>query len=188
MILEARCSDFSKQSQERKLEEELKVAMSRSQRPGAAGLTTPSACGEAGCRSGGFTLLELMIVVTLIAVVAAIAIPSLTQARKSANEASAIASLRTISTSQMHYRMRFQAYATLSDFIAAGTLDESWSDGVRSGYVYLCIAPAGTSTWTATADPQVPGVTGDRYFFIDTSGVIRFKVGGAAASSDSPID
>ena len=164
------------------------MAMSRSLRPGAAGPTTPSACGEAGCRFGGFTLLELMFVVAVIAIVAAVAIPSLTQARKSANEAAAISSLRTISTAQIHYRMRFQAYATISDFVAAGSLDESWSDSIRCGYVYLCLAPAGASTWSATADPQVPGVTGDRYFFIDTSGVIRFKVGGAAASSDAPID
>ena len=61
-------------------------------------------------REQGFTLIELMIVVAIIAIIAAIAIPSLLNARKAGNEASAISSLRTLSTVNEQYRTRFQEY------------------------------------------------------------------------------
>ena len=79
-------------------------------------------------REEGFTLIELMIVVAIIAIIAAIAIPSLLNARKAGNEASAISSLRTLTTVNEQYRTRFQNYAgDLSDLNDEGYIDSAIS-------------------------------------------------------------
>jgi len=152
-------------------------------RPGARRLRE-----EAGGRDGAFTLIELMLVVTVIAIIAAFAIPALTQARKAANEGSAIASLRNISTAQLHYRVRFGTYATIGDLTASQSLDDSWLDGRKNGYIFACDVINAGSYWEATAEPQSPGFSGDRFFYIDASGVIRFRESSPADSTDDPID
>ena len=135
----------------------------------------------------GFTLIELMIVVAIIAIIAAIAIPSLLNARKAGNEASAISSLRTMSTVNSMYRTRFQTYAgSLANLSAAGYIDSVLASGTKSGYTF---AYAGsTNTWTVSSTPGTAGTTGDRGFFVDESGVVRFAATGAATSASAPLD
>ena len=143
-------------------------------------------------RQEGFTLIELMIVVAIIAIIAAIAIPSLLNARKAGNEASAISSLRTLTTVSEQYRTRFQTYPTggLNDLQTAGYIDTVLGAGSKSGYTfnYACaiVAPATVAnTWSCEAVPNVTGTTGDRGFFTDQSGVIRFTADGSAVSASS---
>lgn len=145
--------------------------------------------GRSGTRRrNAFTLIELMLVVAVIAIVAALAIPSLVQGRKSANEGSTVSALRTLTTAQLWYRRRFEVYGTLPDLVAAGCVDESWGDLLRSGYVFdLAVSPDGVS-WAAVAEPQTPGVTGDRFFYVDDSGVIRYRDGAPATLADAAID
>ncbi len=139
----------------------------------------------------GFTLIELMIAVALIAILLAIAIPYLQNARLAANEGSAVSSLRTISAANQTYRTRFGAYASsLSDLSSSSFIDSKLGTADappgKSGYVFTY---SGTrNTWQANADPLTAGTSGNRYFFIDTSGVIRFREGGQASTTDSPID
>jgi prepilin-type N-terminal cleavage/methylation domain-containing protein len=139
-------------------------------------------------RNGAFTLIELMLVVTLIAIITAIALPNLTAARKAANEVAAISALRSICTAQTHYRMRFGSYASLADLTAATTIDDSFTDALRSGYVFASTATPTSSRWELNADPQMPGQSGDRHFFVDHSGVIRFHEGATASAVDPAID
>ncbi len=139
-------------------------------------------------RNQGFTLIELMIVVAIIAIIAAIAIPSLLQARISGNEASAISSLRTMSTVNEQYRTRFGGYAaTLAALEAAGYIDNVLSGGNKSGYNFVAYATTGTA-WSINANPETPGGTGSRYFFVNESGVIRFDTAAPAGVADTPID
>jgi len=135
----------------------------------------------------GFTLIELMIVVAIIAIILAMAIPSLVRARTAANEASAISSLRTLATANGQYRTRFQSYATtVANLSAAGYIDSVLGSGTKAGYSFTY---AGASdTWTSSAVPVTAGATGDRGFFEDQSDVIRFSVSGAATSSSNPLD
>jgi type IV pilus assembly protein PilA len=138
-------------------------------------------------RERGFTLIELMIVVAIIAIIAAIAIPSLLNARKAGNEASAISSLRTLTTVNNQYRMRFQSYASaLSDLSTEGYIDSVLGAGTKSGYAFAY--SGGTDTFSATADPTTAGTTGDRGFFVDATGVVRFAATGSASSASAPID
>jgi prepilin-type N-terminal cleavage/methylation domain-containing protein len=139
-------------------------------------------------RSVGFSLVELMIVIAIVAIIAAVAIPSLIQARMSANESAAIGSLRTLSTAELHYRVRMGTYGTMGDLLAAGSLDASWADGRKSGYLYTSHLAPGGDSWSATADPESPGVSGERFFFADQSGVIRWSLGAPAGAADPPIE
>jgi prepilin-type N-terminal cleavage/methylation domain-containing protein len=143
-------------------------------------------------KNQGFTLIELMIVVAIIAIIAAIAIPSLLNARKAGNEASAISSLRTLTTVNEQYRTRFQLYTdSLANLSTAGYIDSVLGAGAKSGYTFGYGGGGGpppVNTWQCTSDPTDPGVTGDRFFFVDQSGVIRFDPAATADSTDQPID
>ena len=137
-------------------------------------------------KTEGFTLIELMIVVAIIAIIAAIAIPNLIIARKMANEASAIASLRTLSTVSEQYRNRFDTYPVatpLATLETTGYVDSNLGGGSKSGYDFDFIGTV--TTWTCTAAPTRPARTENRYFFVDESGVIRWE-GTAAATVASP--
>ena len=138
-------------------------------------------------RSQGFTLIELIIVVSIIAIIAAIAIPSLLNARKAGNEASAISSLRTLTTVNQQYRSRFQTFSTsLANLSTLSYIDSILGAGAKSGYTFTYAG--GTNTWTVSASATTGGTTGDRGFFVDQTGVIRFAASGAATSTSNPID
>ena len=130
----------------------------------------------------GFTLVEIMIVVAIISLLAAIAIPNLLRARHNANEAAAIAASRTISTACESYRSAqtpttYPAnLAALSGatpaYIDAGLAGAIASASARQGYYYT-YALVNANQFTCTATPAVSGTTGSRIFFVDESGVIR---------------
>lgn len=138
-------------------------------------------------REEGFTLIELMIVVAIIAIIAAIAIPSLLNARKAGNEASAISSLRTLTTVNEQYRTRFQTYANNLDALEdAGYIDSVLGGGQKSGYNFVYRKTG--STWTCIASPVSAGNDGDRNFFVDHSAVIRFNATRVASVASAPLD
>jgi type IV pilus assembly protein PilA len=152
----------------------------------------------------GFSLIELLIVVAIILIIAAIAIPNLLRSRIAANEASAVGSTRTINTAEVTFASTYpnHGFATLTHLgppssgsvndTGAGLLDSVLSGGTKSGYVFTVVtggAPSGggaATTYSVNGDPQ-NSQTGQRHFFSDQSGVIRFNVSGTASSSDSPL-
>jgi len=132
----------------------------------------------------GFTLVEIMIVVAIISLLAAIAIPNLLRARHNANEAAGIAALRTISTACESYRSAqtptsYPAnLAVLSTekppYIDATLAAAVSTDTAKQGYYYT-YALKNANQYTCTATPAVSGTTGTRIFFVDESGVIRLN-------------
>jgi len=152
----------------------------------------------------GFSLIELLIVVAIILIIAAIAIPNLLRSRIAANEASAVGSTRTINTAEVTFASTFpnHGFATLTHLgppssgaindTGAGLLDSVLAGGTKSGYVFTVAtsgAPSGggaASIYSVSGDPQ-NSQTGQRHFFSDQSGVIRFNVSGTASSSSSPL-
>jgi type IV pilus assembly protein PilA len=142
----------------------------------------------------GFSLIELLIVVAIILIIAAIAIPNLLRSKMAANEASAVASLRTINTASVAYSTTYGIYPTGLPNLGpaasptsgtADLLDSVLSGGTKSGYTIGLVGTAGT--YTATAVPVTQGVTGQRSFFTDQSGVIRQNNGAAATASSTPL-
>jgi prepilin-type N-terminal cleavage/methylation domain-containing protein len=150
----------------------------------------------------GFSLIELLIVVAIILIIAAIAIPNLLRARISANEASAVSSLRTMNTACITYNSTYGQYpAAISNLGPAGgglptstsadlldqVLAPASGASTKSGYTFTFTPGAGNSTYTNIADPIISNQTGVRHFFTDGSGVIRFNATATATVADSPL-
>lgn len=133
-----------------------------------------------------FTILELMIVVALIAIVVAVALPSLQHSRKAASSTQAIGLLKTTVAISEQYYVRFGEYAnTETDFVNAGLMPD-YNNNSNAGYSFAYTSTP--SSWTMTANPKDPGVTGDNYYFVDQSGVIRFDSAAVADATSTPVD
>ena len=150
----------------------------------------------------GFSLIELLIVVAIILVLAAIAVPNLMSARAAANESSAVGALRTLITANETYNTTYMqgypaALANLGpsaspDATAADLVDANLVGGSKSGYT-LAYTPGSQDgngfflTYTVNANPTSTTV-GTRFFYTDQTGVITFAYGGAASNQDTPLD
>ncbi len=152
----------------------------------------------------GFSLIELLVVVAVILIIAAIAVPNFINSRMRANEASAVQSLRNICTAQMVYSTtwgvgfadtlpKLSGNGVVVDQNNAGLIDSVLGAGLKSGYVFT-LTPGATDSngnvlsFTLTADPQVPGSSGVRHFYADQTSAIRFNPSVPAGPSDLPIN
>jgi type IV pilus assembly protein PilA len=148
----------------------------------------------------GFSLIELLIVVAIILIIAAIAIPNLLKARISANESSAVGSMRTLNTANVQYAAQCPDLgfpAALANIgpgagtcASAGIIDALLVTGLKSGYTFVyTVTAAGppATRYTITANPITPSVTGQRGFFTDESGVIRWANPGPANVGSLPL-
>ena len=145
----------------------------------------------------GFSLIELLIVVAIILIIAAIAIPNLLRSRIAANEASAVGSIRTINTAEVTYAstypdVGFAALASLGgsggSSGGAGLLDAVLASGIKSGYSFNVSIGTGApvTIYNVTGVP-LSSQTGQRGFYSDQSGVIRYNTAGSASSGDNPL-
>ncbi len=169
----------------------------------------PSGRNRVRRNSSGFSLIELLIVVAIILIIAAIAIPNLIRSRIAANQSSAAASLRTLNTSNITYASTYNlGFAAQLSYLGPGsganpdTTQAALVDGIlsgtggntssKSGYNFgytpgATDATGRINTYSFIAWPITVGTTGTNYYYTDQSGVTRQNSTAQATSSDSPI-
>ena len=156
-------------------------------------------------RAAGFSLVELLIVIAVMLIIASIAIPRLLRAKMSANEVAAASALRSVCTVQVNYESTYsQGFAPSLSALGpppagsgpsatkADLIDSVLASGIRNGYnfVYVAIDNGGTGkpdSFTINANPISPGQTGEKYFYVDQTNVIRYTFSGPAGPSSPPI-
>ena len=150
----------------------------------------------------GFSLIELLIVVAIILIIAAIAIPNLLRARMAANESSAVGSIRTLNTAEVTYLTSYPAVGFATSLAALGSpaaatctassaqaclIDGVLTSGKKSGYTFGAGAGAATGTPQPTYDvygnPTVPSQTGVRSFCSFSDAVLRATTAAAVLAN-----
>jgi type IV pilus assembly protein PilA len=166
-------------------------------RQGAERMTTQQ-------RQKGFSLIELLIVVAIILIIAAIAIPNLIKSRIAAHEASAVNSIRTYTSANVTYSALCPAIgypATLADLGPGGGACAGGANIVdpvlgtaaptKAGYTFAYVPTSGdgvtNTNYTIQGAPVVVGVTGQRNFFCDETGVLRYSIAGVATAASPPL-
>jgi type IV pilus assembly protein PilA len=152
----------------------------------------------------GFSLIELLIVVAIILIIAAIAIPNLLRSKMAANQASAVGSIRTLNTSAVTYSTTYQSQGFPTSLAAMGDggvepctaastaaclIDAVLASGTKSGYTFTWAGDGKTPSvgYSITGNPVTMNTTGSVGYFSDQSGVIRGAPGAVATVASPPL-
>jgi type IV pilus assembly protein PilA len=145
--------------------------------------------------ASGFSLIELLIVVAIILIIAAIAIPNFLRAKMAANESSAVSSIHSVNTAEIQYASSYPTIgfsAVLTDLGPSGSnyIDAILAGGTKSGFTFTYTQNA-TDTpsdgYTINANPVTRGVTGIKSFYSDQQNVTHYNSSAVASAADPPL-
>ncbi len=149
----------------------------------------------------GFSLIELLLVVGVILIISAIAVPSFLRSRMRANEGSAVASIRTIDAAAVTYSISYPdlGFPTSLNLLGgaepctpssamACLIDDNLAQGAKSGYAFVWSGDGATPSvsFTVTGAPLAAGSTGQSMYCSDQTAVIHFEINGSGCTSASP--
>jgi type IV pilus assembly protein PilA len=150
----------------------------------------------------GFSLIELLLVVTVILIISAIAVPNFIRSRQRANEASAVATIRVINSAAVTYSLTYPDLGYPASMTTLGgpnpctasstqacLLDDLLAQGAKGGYSFLWTGDGLVPSfgYSITGTPQVIGSSGQRMFCADQTGVIHFDPSGSGCTLTSPV-
>jgi prepilin-type N-terminal cleavage/methylation domain-containing protein len=145
------------------------------------------------CSSGGFTLVEIMVVVAILLIIVTLALPNMLRSRMNANELAAITHCRLISNSCQSFYSNTIPHtypSSLDDLIEPTSsppyIDTTLASGDKQGYTFEYNSD-GEDSFILQASPKTPDRTGVRYFYVDETGVIRSRAGEEAGPNDPPV-
>ena len=139
----------------------------------------------------GFTLMEIMIVVAIVIILITIAVPGILRSRVVANEAAALANLRTLNDACQTYHMNEQHYP--DDLLVLSTaanppyIDNVLGSGKKQGYQFDYALGVDPDHFTVNANPTHTGLLRGRYFYMNESGTIRVNANEPAGPEDEII-
>ncbi len=140
----------------------------------------------------GFTLVEIMVTVSIILVLAVLVVPNILRARINSNEVTTISNLSSLGKSIQQYFMNndYKYPQTFDALVSPNSnppyIDRDFIDSAKSGYLYT-YEYQDDDNFRLLASPKTPGKTGVRYFYLDETGIIRAKEGGPASESDPAV-
>jgi len=137
----------------------------------------------------GFTLVEIMIVVSLVVILVSLAAPGLLRSRVIANEGAAIGNLKAVNNACQLYHMDNNQYPDSLASLSVSTppyLDSVLASGEKQSYSFAYNFVSNDS-FTVNASPLSTGLLRGRYFYLDESGIIRAKSGSPAGPDDETV-
>lgn len=138
----------------------------------------------------GFTLIEIMIVVAIVIVLLTLAVPNILRSRVIANEGAALGNLRAINNGCQLYHINEEKYPESLSALAQTDppyLDPNLASGEKQGYNFTYSRVVDNDHFTVNANPISTGLLEGRYFYLDESGIIRFRSDTPAGPSDESI-
>ena len=144
----------------------------------------------------GFTLIEILVGVSILVLLAAVGVQQLLRARVTADQQLALTSLRHVAKSCQFFFLVNQRFPTDLNDLGTQTSNPPYltpdliGDGTsvtKQGYLFTYTAGGGGTSFTLLTDPQTPGVTGERHFYIDQNMIIHVNQTGPAGPTDPVI-
>lgn len=143
-------------------------------------------------KARGFSLVEIMVAMGILALLVSFAVPNFLRARSNTAELLAITSTHTVGKACQNFYSQGQPRSYPDSLAALSTsnppyIDSVLGSGQKQGYQFAYTFQD-AEHFQLQAQPVIPGINGNRFFFLDQTGVLRARQGGPAGPGDNPVE